>query len=146
LNTVIPYFDPQQIKPLTDKPNMSHFTTIKTQIKDIDALRAALREMGLALFPNADARGYSSNQTHGDFVIRLNGPYDIALTKQSDNSYGLITDWWSGHVEKEVGKNFGRLLQLYGIHKTMQEARKKGFSALRKTQADGSIKLILSSL
>ena len=125
---------------------MSHFTTIKTQIKDIDALRLALREMGLALFPNANARGYSSNETHGDFVIRLRGIYDIALNKQPDGSYGLIADLYAGHVENEVGQNYGKLLQLYGIHKTMQEARKKGYSALRKTQADGSIKLILTNL
>ena len=125
---------------------MSHFTTIKTQIKDIDALCSALREMGLALFPNANARGYSSNHTHGNFVIRLNGPYDIALNKQPDGSYGLIADLYAGHVENEVGQNYGKLLQLYGIHKTMQEARKKGYSAMRKTQADGSIKLPLPSL
>lgn len=125
---------------------MSHFTTIKTQIKDIDALCSALREMGLALFTNGNARGYSSNKTHGDFVIRLNGPYDIALNKQPDGSYGLIADLYAGHVENEVGQNYGKLLQLYGIHKTMQEARKKGYSAMRKTQADGSIKLTLCSL
>jgi hypothetical protein len=120
---------------------MSHFTTIKTQIKDIDALRCALQEMRLALFPNAEARGYDQNQIHGDFVIRLNGPYDIAINKQPDGSYGLTADWWNGHVEKEVGKDFGKLLQLYGVHKAMREARKKGLSVLRKNQADGSIKL-----
>jgi len=125
---------------------MSHFTTIKTQIKDLDALRLALREMGLGLFPNAKARGYSQNKTHGDFVIRLKGIYDIALNKQPDGSYGLIADLDAGHVENEVGQNYGKLLQLYGIHKTMQEARKKGYSAMRKTQADGSIKLILTNL
>ena len=37
----------------------------------------------------------------------LKGPYDIALNKQPDGSYGLTTDWWDGHVEKEVGKDYG---------------------------------------
>lgn len=120
---------------------MSHFTTIQTQIKDLDALRAALTEMNLPLFPSAKARGYSTTSITGDFVIRLNGPYDIAVNKQHDGTYGLTTDWWAGHVEKEVGPKFGRLLQLYGVHKTMREARKKGLSVQRKAQADGSIKL-----
>ena len=120
---------------------MSHFTTIRTQIKDLDALRSALTEMNLPLFPNAKARGYSTTQITGDFVIRLNGPYDIAVNKQHDGTYGLTTDWWAGHVEKEVGPKFGRLLQLYGVHKAMREARKKGLSVERKAQADGSIKL-----
>ncbi len=120
---------------------MSHFTTIQTQIKDLDALRSALTEMNLPLFPNAKARGYSTTEITGDFVVRLNGPYDIAVNKQHDGTYGLTTDWWAGHVEKEVGPKFGRLLQLYGVHKTMREARKKGLSVSRKAQADGSIKL-----
>jgi hypothetical protein len=125
---------------------MSHFTTIKTQIKDIEALRKALEEMGLSIVSNAEARGFVSNTTTGDFVIRLKGPYDIALNKQPDGSYGLTTDWWDGHVEKEVGKDFGKLLQLYGVHKTILEAKKKGYTAVRKTQPNGSIKLTLNSL
>lgn len=125
---------------------MSHFTTIKTQIKDIVALRCALREMGIALFPNAQARGYYQNQIHGDYVVRLKGPYDIALNQQPDGSYGLTTDWWDGYVEKEVGKAFGKLLQLYGVHKATLEAKRKGYSVLRKVQADGAIKLTLMSL
>ena len=125
---------------------MSHFTTIKTQIKDIEALRCALEEMGLALIPDAQARGYYQSSTKGEFVIRLKGPYDIALNKQPDSSYGLTTDWWAGHVEKEVGKDYGKLLQLYGVHKAILEAKKKGYTAVRKTQLNGSIKLTLTSL
>jgi hypothetical protein len=30
-------------------------------------------------------------------------------------------------VEKEVGKGYGKLLQLYGVHKATIEPRKKGF-------------------
>jgi hypothetical protein len=122
---------------------MSHFTTIKTQIKDIAALRAACAEMKLSLRQNVDARGYAQQTRRGDFVILLSGPYDIAVNRQPDGTYGLTTDWWQGHVEKEVGANFGRLLQLYGVHKATAEARKKGFSVMRQPQRNGSIKLVL---
>ena len=125
---------------------MSHFTTIKTQIKDVEALRSAVNELGLQLLANTEARGYISNKTKGDYVIRLKGPYDVALNQQPDGTYGLTTDWWDGHVEKEVGSNFGRLLQLYGVHKATVEAKKKGYSVLRRHQPNGSIKLILDTL
>ena len=36
---------------------MSHFTTINTQIKDINALRDACKELGLEVLPDAEARG-----------------------------------------------------------------------------------------
>jgi hypothetical protein len=122
---------------------MSHFTTIKTQIKDTNALRAACTELGFRLLENAPARGYANSTRHGDYVIQLAGPYDIAVERNPDGTYGLTTDWWQGHVEKEVGANFGKLLQLYGVHKTTMEARKKGLSVMRRTKTDGSIKLVL---
>ena len=123
--------------------NMSHFTEIKTQIKDIEALKSACAELGLPLLQNAEARGYYENKTKGDYIIQLKGPYDIALNKQPDGTYGLTADLWQGHVEKEVGQGYGKLLQLYGVHKATLEARKKGLSVLRRQQHNGSIKLVL---
>jgi hypothetical protein len=123
---------------------MSHFTTIKTQIKDIEALRSACQEMGLPLFQNAEARGYYENKTKGDYVIRLKGPYDIALNKQPDGSFGLTADLWQEHIEQEVGPGYGKLLQLYGVHKAMLEARKKGHLVRRSQHQNGAIKLTIS--
>jgi hypothetical protein len=123
---------------------MSHFTTIKTQIKDIEAFRSACQEMGLSLLQNSEARGYYENKTKGDYVIRLKGPYDIALNKQPDGSFGLTADLWQGHVEQEVGRGYGKLLQLYGVHKAIREARKKGHLVSRTAHQNGSIKLSIS--
>jgi len=125
---------------------MSHFTTITTQIKDITALRSAVDELGLALLENGEARGYSANKIKGDYVIRLKGPYDIAVNKQPDGNYGLTCDWWEGYVEKEVGKNYGKLLQLYGVYKATAEARRRGHLVQRKQQKDGAIKLIIGGV
>ena len=122
---------------------MSHFTTIKTQIKDIEALRKACEEMGLKLLQDTNARGFLNQKTKGEWVIKLKGPYDIAVNKQQDDTFGLTTDWWDGHVEKEVGKDYGKLLQLYGVHKASIEARRKGYSVHRRPQQNGSIKLVL---
>lgn len=125
---------------------MSHFTTIKTQVRDVTALTAAVSELGLELIENAEARGYATNQMKGDYVIKLKGPYDVALNKNEDGSYGLTTDWWDGHVAQEIGDGFGRLLQLYGVHKTISEARKRGHLVQRKAQRDGSIKLMIGGV
>jgi len=125
---------------------MSHFTTIKTQIKDIEALRSACKELGLALEQNTEARGFVENKTHGDYVIRLKGPYDIALNKQADGSYGLTADLWNGHVEQEVGNGYGKLLQLYAVHKAIREARRKGHLVKRTQQKDGAIKLVIAGV
>ena len=113
------------------------------RLKDVAALRSACEELKLPLLHNAEARGYSGQTRRGDFVIKLTGPYDIAVNKQPDGTFGLTTDWWQGHVERQVGANYGKLLQLYGVHKATAEARKKGLSVLRQPQRNGAIKLVL---
>ncbi len=123
---------------------MSHFTMITTQIKDIEALRKACEEMGLSLSQGIEARGYGANRHTGEHVIVLKGPYDIAVNRQPDGTFGLTTDWWDGHVEKEVGANYGKLLQLYGVWKTALEATRKGYMVTRQGLKNGSIKVLLS--
>ena len=124
---------------------MSHFTTIQTQIRDLDALRDACVELGLAMLPNAKCRGYAGVTRLAPHVIQLKGPYDIAVepSQENDGSYGLTTDWWDGHVAREVGSGYGRLLQAYGVHKTIREAHSRGLRSTRRVEADGSILLTL---
>ena len=124
---------------------MSHFTTIQTQIRDLDALRDACSELGLGFTANAQCRGYAGLTRQAPHVIQLKGPYDIAVdpSPEQDGSYGLTTDWWDGHVAKEVGPGYGRLLQSYGVHKTMREARSRGLRSTRRIETDGSILLTL---
>jgi len=124
---------------------MSHFTTIQTQIRDLDALRDACVELGVPLVQDSTARGYARAVRPAPHVIRLRGPYDIAVNRSADNSgtYDLTTEWWDGHVAREVGTNYGRLLQTYGVHKTLREARSRGLRAIRRTEADGTILVTL---
>lgn len=124
---------------------MSHFTTIQTQIRDLEALRDACTELNLGFLANANCRGYAGITRQAPHVIQLKGPYDIAVEpdKENQGSYGLTTDWWDGHVAREVGIGYGRLLQSYGIHKTMREARTRGLRVHRKQEQDGSVLLTL---
>ena len=125
---------------------MSHFVTIETQIKDIAALKAACRELGLNVQKNAEARGYAANRQHGDFVITLKGPYDIAVNRKQDGTFGLTADWWQGHVAKEVGTNFTKLMKLYSVHKVLIEAKRKGHTVHRQDLKDGSVKLTVGGM
>ena len=124
---------------------MSHFTTIQTQIRDIAVLIDACVELGLKLVPDSTCRGYAGIVRQAPHVIKLRGPYDIAVdpSPENDGTYGLSTDWWDGHVAKEVGAGYGRLLQSYGVHKTIREAYSRGLRTSRRVEADGSILLTL---
>jgi len=125
---------------------MSHFASIQTEIRDLEALAAACNELNLPLLRDTEARGFGTNRRRGELVIRLKGPYDIALNRQKTGAYSLECDWWAGHVEKELGQGCGRLLQLYGVYKAQAEARRKGYTTRRQTLKDGSIRLTIGGL
>ena len=125
---------------------MSHFTNIETQIRDLDALRLACAELGLELSPAGEARGYGQNRLPGDFVIRLKGPYDLALQRQPEGSYRVVADFWGDHVEREVGPGCGRLKQLYGVHLAQTAARRRGYHIRRQDQPNGQIRLAITQV
>jgi hypothetical protein len=122
---------------------MSHFTTIKTEVRDLEALNDACVEWDLKLVSDTPCRGYAGAVRRADHVIQLKGPYDIAVDPAEGGCYGFSADWWAGHVEKEVGAGFGRLLQSYGVHKTLREARMRGLRTSRQVTDDGTIVLSL---
>ena len=46
-------------------------------------------------------------------------------------------------VHRAVGVGYGRLLQSYGVHRTIRAAHSRGLRTTRRTEADGSILLTL---
>lgn len=123
---------------------MSHFTSMSTTIRNIEALRIACRELGLKLVQDGTARGYQGQSIYGDYVIKCQGPYDIALNKQTDGHYTMVTDWYQGHVAKEIGEGGGKLLQAYGVTVAISEARKRGYAVSRHIMPDGAVKVVLT--
>jgi len=124
---------------------MSHQTTIQDiQVTDLDALAEACKDLGLQL-TKGKARGYYGATVKCDHVIRLRGPYDVAVHRQADGTYSLSADLWRGHVERELGPGLQKLKQRYAYRKLVKEAKKKGFTVRTKTERDGTIKLTLSA-
>ena len=73
---------------------MSHFTEIKTQIKDIEALRLACQELGLPLLQNSEARGYYENKTVTVQVLRQHiGVGGCTQTELSEGRSPLEIAW-----------------------------------------------------
>ena len=131
--------------PVFTSCHMSHWTQMAVEISDIPALRTAAEQLGCTWQVGGTGRGYSRNTLSGDFVLRtdrLGCPYDIVASKNAaTGKLNLATDWWQGHVERVVGKDYGRLLQHYGIAKATIAARAKGYTTSRAIQANGDIKL-----
>lgn len=131
--------------PVFKSCKMSHWTTMETQLTDLKALEGACLELGILLTRGpGEVRGYNRATTTADRVILCAGPYDIGVTVKKDGTLALFTDWWDGHVAKEVGKDYGKLLQLYGVHKATAAARAKYYRVVRSfNEATHEIKLTI---
>ncbi len=116
---------------------MSHVVTIKTEVRDAAAIRAACQRLGLP----APVQGKT----------RLFGGEVEGLAVQLPNwLYPVVCDTARGEVKFD---NFGgrwgdpqrldRFLQAYACEKTKIEARRHGHVVTEQQLADGSMKLTI---
>ena len=128
---------------------MSHLVSIEIELRDLDAVNAACREMKKTLVRAAAGKKVQGRTWAGalvdcDAYIKLDGPYDLLLTRQPNGTYKPQADLWGGHVENELGKGCKRLTQLYGVCKTELAARKLGHTVARQVLKNGSINVMIT--
>lgn len=123
---------------------MSHFSQLKTKIRDIQALSAAAKQLGLTLQKDGVVRGYNGNRSKADYLIRLTGNYDVGFVKQADDSYALIADWYTGSVKSQIGEEGGLLLQHYALALAAAEAIKQNYQVSYTKLEDGTIRMTLT--
>ncbi len=118
---------------------MSHFSTVKTEITDLEALEKAVSAMGLRLEANTGCRYYYGTEFR-EHVIMLPGRYDVAVESKGNGTYDLSADFYEGHVEKFIGPEGEILLRQYTIEKLKIEAEKHGYKVYDK--GNGTLKII----
>jgi len=93
---------------------------------------------------NVKGRTYGGTMIDCDAYIKLDGPYDVILTRQPNGSYKMETDFWAGSVANEIGENGKRLVQMYGVCRAEQAARKLGHAVTRQITKSGAINVLIS--
>ena len=117
---------------------MSHIVTIETQVRDVHAVAAACRRMGLAAPENGIARLFAG-EVRG-LLVRLPGwRYPLVLdTERGTLRYDHFEGKWGDPAE------LGRFQQSYAVEKTRIEAHRRGHTVREQTLADGTIKLTVA--
>ena len=118
---------------------MSHIVTIRTQVRDIEALAAACRRLGLSQPVQGTATLFSSRAT-GQIVQLPGWTYPVVFdTATGEAHYDTYNGAWGD--QKELGK----LLQRYAAEKAIIEARRAGHQVLEHSLPDGSIRLTIQA-
>ncbi len=120
---------------------MSHFTTIKVQIKQGEVLLQVLKELGYQVEQNTQIRGYMGDKTNAEYVIKQSNGYDLGFRKNGEN-YELVADFWGAKINQQEFIN--NISQKYA-HKTLMETiQTEGFNVEEEeVLADGTVRILV---
>lgn len=123
---------------------MSHFSQIKTQLRDLNALTSALSDLGIEWKDGpADVRGYEGQTQSAAVVIEQSNGYDLGFS-WNGNDYELVADLQYWQQPLSVQGFINRLTQRYAYHTVMSQTTAQGFQVSEEQkQEDGSIRLVL---
>lgn len=123
---------------------MSHFSQIKTQIRNLGSLEAALNDLGISYQTgNAVVQGYQGQTHEAQVAIAQENGYDIGF-RWNGTEYELVADLQYWQQPLTVDGFLRQVTQRYAYHTVVTETTKQGFQvAEQQKQADGSIRLVL---
>ena len=126
---------------------MSHFSTIKTQLKEVEPLIKALSNLGYQV--NQDekfVKGYRGKHTAVDISMNLPGDTKVGFKWDNNtNSYELVTDLDLWKFEIPVERFISKVTQMYAYHTIIAKTNEDGYQIVeQKNKNDGSIELVLT--
>jgi len=126
---------------------MSHFSTIKTQLKDAEPLIKALNNLGYII--NQDekfVKGYKGRFTAVDISMNLPGDTKVGFKwDNNSNVYELVTDLDLWKFELPVERFISKVTQMYAYETILSKTVEDGYQIVEQNnQNDGSIELVLT--
>ncbi len=124
---------------------MSHFTRLRTQIVEKQALKEALQDMGYSV-EEGDLRlwGFGAGRTSVELKISTGFLSSaIGFRKTPSGTYEVVADWWGVRGIRQ--KAFlEQLTQRYAYRAARAKLLEQGFELVtEETQKDGRIHLVL---
>ena len=126
---------------------MSHFSTIKTQLKEAEPLIKALNNLGYIINQEEKLiKGYRGRFTDVDISMNLPGDTKVGFKwDNNSNSYELVTDLDLWNFELPVERFISKVTQMYAYQTIISKTKEDGYQIVeQKNQNDGSIELVLT--
>ena len=125
---------------------MSHFSRIKTSIREIDLLKKSLTNLNLVWEEKEQLiEGYQGETHKVNLVINQKNNIDIGFEKTKDNSYQLVADLAFWDQPTSVDAFLDSLHKEYALTTVLEETKKQGFEKISQTtnQQNGEVVLIV---
>ncbi|HGY5531729.1 MAG: DUF1257 domain-containing protein [Prochlorococcus sp.] len=126
---------------------MSHFSTVKTQLRQREPLVQALKDLGYVPEEGERlVRGYRGQTVTTELAVIMPEGGDIGFRLNGDTgAYELVTDLdlWRQSVPME--RFLAQLTQRYALNTILAATAKEGFEVAEQCRAeDGSIELVVT--
>ena len=123
---------------------MSHFSHIKTRLRNLEVLQLALTDLEIEWQPGpAAVRGYQGQTCSVDLVIEHPNQHDIGFA-WNGQEYALVSDLQFWQQPLSVDGFLQLITQRYAYHTVLQETAQQGFEVAEQQQReDGSIRLLV---
>ena len=126
---------------------MSHFSTIKTQLKEEEPLIKALNNLGYIINQEQKlVKGYRGKFTAVDISMNLPGETKVGFKWDNNSStYELVTDLDLWKFELPVERFISKVTQMYAYQTIISKTKEDGYKIVEQNnQNDGSIELVLT--
>ena len=126
---------------------MSHFSTIKTQIKEVKPLIKALNTLGYPINQEEKfIKGYRGKSTAVDISMNLSSDTKVGFKwDNNSNAYELVTDLDLWKFELPVERFISKVTQMYAYQTIISKTKEDGYQIVeQKNKNDGSIELVLT--
>ena len=123
---------------------MSHFSNIKTKIRNLDSLKSALNDLNID-WKNGPGivRGYQGQTHKADVVVEQANDYDFGFS-WNGSEYELVADLQYWKQPLTVEGFLRQVTQRYAYHTVVNETANQGFSITEQEKnQDGSIRLVV---
>ena len=123
---------------------MSHFSNIKTKIRNLNSLKAALKDLNLDWKDGSGSvRGYRGQTHQAQVAIEQDNGYDFGFC-WNGNEYELVADLQYWQQPLTVEGFLRQVTQRYAYHTVVAETAKQGFTIGEQAKnEDGSIRLVV---
>lgn len=126
---------------------MSHFSTVKTELRDLTSLVDALGDMGHAPRQGElQVRGYRGQTVTAQLAVSQENGSDIGFRwNATTGSYELVTDLELWQQPVPVERFLAQLNQRYALRSILAATAEEGFQVAEQTNTqDGSIELVVT--
>ena len=126
---------------------MSHFSTIKTQLKESEPLIKALDNLGFTINQEEKfVKGYRGKFTAVDISINMPGDTKVGFKwDHNSNTYELVTDLDLWKFEIPVERFISKVTQMYAYQTIISKTKEDGYQIVeQKNRNDGSIELVVT--